>query len=360
MSQDRTEQATPKRMKEAREKGSIGSSKDLTAWLSVGAAALMLPATVGAAGDLAVSSLFGLRSVTLSPETADAPAALDAIIGGLLGVLGPLFAAVVAGIAVGVALQGGMHFKKVAPQFQQFDALKGLKRIFGTQALWEGAKALLKTAVVGIALWTVLQGLMPTLLGSGALTVSAVLEAASQGIVSLLVAAVVAGLALAGLDVLVVMRRNRKHTRMTKQEVKDENKNTEGDPLVRAQRRSRQLAMTRNRMISSVATADVVLVNPTHVAVALKYEAGKSAPRVVAKGAGTVATRIRERAMESGVPLVKDIPLARALHAGCEVGHEIPPDLYAAVAKVLAFVFALEKRSFSRGPTLGAAPITIV
>lgn len=136
---------------------------------------------------------------------------------------------------------------------------------------------------------------------------------------------------------------------MTLKEVRDENKNMEGDPLIKSQRRSRQLAMSRNRMIAAVADSDVVLVNPTHVAVALKYEPGKSAPRVVAKGAGTIATRIREEAGSRQVPMVRDIPLARALHASCELGQEIPPDLYNAVARILAFVMALKSRGSAAG-----------
>jgi flagellar biosynthetic protein FlhB len=131
--------------------------------------------------------------------------------------------------------------------------------------------------------------------------------------------------------------------------VRDESKNSEGDPLVKGQRRSRQLAMSRNRMIAAVGTADVVLLNPTHVAVALKYEPGRSAPRVVAKGSGEVAAKIRERAAAARVPMVQDIPLARALHAACEVGHEIPVELYGAVARVLAFVMNLKSRGASLG-----------
>lgn len=156
--------------------------------------------------------------------------------------------------------------------------------------------------------------------------------------------AVVAGLILAAIDVFVVMRRNRKRTRMTKKEVKDENKSSEGDPLIRSQRRSRQLAMSRNRMMAAIVDADVVLVNPTHFAIALKYEPGKSAPRVVAKGAGVIALKIRERAETDRVPIVKDIPLTRALHSACDLGQEIPVELYNAVARVLAFVLALRTR----------------
>ncbi len=118
------------------------------------------------------------------------------------------------------------------------------------------------------------------------------------------------GLVLAAFDMLMVMRRNRKQTRMTKKEVRDEHKQAEGDPHIKGQIRARQLAMSRNRMMAEVANADVVMVNPTHVAVALRYEPGTGAPRVVAKGAGHVAAKIRARATEEQVPMVQDIPLA--------------------------------------------------
>jgi flagellar biosynthetic protein FlhB len=136
---------------------------------------------------------------------------------------------------------------------------------------------------------------------------------------------------------------------MTLREFKEENKRTEGDPQVKAAIRSRQLQVSRSRMMAAVADADVVLVNPTHVAVALRYEPGKGAPRVVAKGAGALAARIRARAAEHNVPLVEDVPLARALHAACEVGAEIPEYLFTAVARVLAFVMALRRRGVSAG-----------
>jgi flagellar biosynthesis protein FlhB len=176
-----------------------------------------------------------------------------------------------------------------------------------------------------------------------------VLETAGGGISAVLQAAIVAGLAIALIDVIVVRRRNRQHTFVTKKEARDEHKNTDGDPLVKGQRRSRQLAMSRNRMIAAVPTADVVLLNPTHLAVALRYEPGRSAPRVVAKGADHVATRIRETATEAGVPMIEDKPLARALYAACEVGQEIPAELYTAVARLLAFVASLTRRASARG-----------
>ena len=247
------------------------------------------------------------------------------------------------------ALQGGIHFKKFKGKFEQFNLVTGMKRIFGMQAIWNGVKALLKTAVVGFVLYSVVQSLMPVLMTAGGFSITALLAEAGGGVATLLQFAVAAGLALAAADIFVVMRRNRKRTRMTKKEVKDENKNTDGDPLIKSQRRSRQLAMSRNRMMAAVGDADVVLLNPTHVAVALKYEPGKSAPRVVAKGAGTIAARIREEAEKKGVPMVRDVPLARALHGACELNQEIPVELYNAVARVLAFVMTLKNRGSTAG-----------
>src|SRR5690242_9383586 len=138
--------------------------------------------------------------------------------------------------------------------------------------------------------------------------------------------------------------RTQKKLRMSKQEIKEEYRQTEGDPHIRAQIRAKQMAMARQRMMTDLASADVVLVNPTHVAVALRYDPAKGAPRVVAKGAGAVAAKIREVAAEKRIPMVQDVPLARALHKACDLGSEIPPDLYNAVARVLAFVMTLKAK----------------
>ncbi|MFE4197540.1 flagellar biosynthesis protein FlhB [Paenarthrobacter sp. NPDC056912] len=348
-SQEKTEQATDKRMREVRSKGQLSRSQDLMAWLAVGAAAAMLPATIASASNAAVDQLFTVKSVIAEPDPAKAVAALEAGLGSLAGILGPLLLVVTVVVLAGSALQGGIRFKRFRAEFEHFNLLAGVKRMFGGQALWGGVKALLKTAVVGLVLYAVVQGLMPVLLTAGGLPVAGVLAAAAGGIGALIQFAVAAGLVLAAADIFVVMRRNRKKTRMSKKEVQDENKNTDGDPLIKSQRRSRQLSMSRNRMIGAIGDADVVLVNPTHVAVALKYDAGKSAPRVVAKGSGLIAARIREEAEAKGVPMVQDIPLARALHTACELGQEIPVDLYRSVAAVLAFVMSLKTRGTARG-----------
>lgn len=348
-SEEKTEQATEKRMKEVRSKGQLSTSKDLTAWLGVGGAAMMIPVTISGATQAATDQLFTIRSAVATADPAVALQALGDGLGSILSTVAPMLAVVVVAVLIGSVAQGGVHLKKLSGSYEQFNIVNGVKRVFGTRALWEGLKALLKTAVVGLVLYTAIQGLMPVLMGAGGLPVSSLLDAAGERAASMLRAAVAVGLTLAAADVFVVMRRNRKKTRMTKKELRDENRSSEGDPLIKSQRRSRQMAMSRNRMIAAISGADVVLVNPTHVAVALTYEPVKSAPRVVAKGVGTIAARIREQAETDRVPMVMDIPLARALHASCDIGQGIPVELYNAVARVLAFVMALKSRGAAQG-----------
>jgi flagellar biosynthesis protein FlhB len=191
--------------------------------------------------------------------------------------------------------------------------------------------------------------LVPTVMGSGSLPLSALVSIAANTVLNVLRYAAAAGLVMAMADYAVVRRRNNKSLKMTKQEIKDEHKSQEGDPQLKGALRSRQMAMRRNRMMADVPKADVVLVNPTHVAVALRYDASRGAPRVVAKGADHVAARIRQIAEQNRVPMVADVPLARTLHATCEVGQEIPPELYQAVATVLAFIMALARRGSTAG-----------
>ncbi len=152
-----------------------------------------------------------------------------------------------------------------------------------------------------------------------------------------------AGLVLAALDYGFQRRRVRKSLMMTRQEVRDEYRQSEGDPMTRSRIRQRQVEMSRNRMMADVAISSVVVVNPTHIAVALEYRPELGAPRVVAKGQGHIAARIREEAEKHDVPVVRDVPLARTLPAACKVGPAIPADLYEAVARLLAFVFNLTR-----------------
>lgn len=346
-SQEKTEQATPKRMKDVRAKGELGKSQDVTAWVGVGAAAFMIPSTISHATTAAEHQLLTVRSIISNPDTGKALQALQDALGSIGETILPMLVVVSIAIIASSAAQGGIHLMVPKAKFEHLNLLNGVKRTFGTQALWQGAKSLLKTAVVAVVMYAVIQSLMPVLMGSGSLPITSLLAAADGGVSSLMQFAVYAGLGLAAADVFVVMRRNLKKTRMSKKEIKDESKNTEGDPHIKGHRRSLQIAMSRNRMMASVAGADVVMLNPTHIAVALKYEPGKSAPRVVAKGSGVIAARIREEAEVHKVPMVQDIPLARALHAACELGDEIPVELYRAVAEVLAFVLQLKTRGMT-------------
>jgi len=340
-SQERTEKATPKKLKEATRKGQLGTSQDLASWLGIGAAGLVLPGIIEAATAEGAAQMLTIGTVVLDPDPQVALGALEEAMGTVLIVLAPLLIIVIITALTGSIVQGGVRLRPVTTTVDQFNFVSGMKRLFGLQAWWEGGKALMKTAVVAAVLTSVISGLVPFLASSASLPIGAVLETAVQGIARVLQAAVAAGLVLAVVDVLVVAKRNQKHTRMTLKELTDENKNAEGDPLLKAQRRARQLANSRNRMIAAVADADVVVVNPTHIAVALRYDPDHGAPRVVAKGRGLIAARIREKGEAAGVPLVRDIPLARAVHAACDVGHEIPADLYEAVARVLALVMAM-------------------
>lgn len=348
---DKTEKATPKRMRELRRDGSLQRSQDLSAWVGIAAAVLTLPMVISSGSDAAREQFASVAVLAHTPDAAVATQVLRDAMMSMMTTMAPMFGAVVVAAIVSSAAQGGLHFspKKLKPSFKGFDPVQGMKRVFGMQAWWNGVKAALKAAAIGIVLYTVVQGLVPVLLGSGAHSLESLMHTAIGGTNSLVKTAVFAGLVLAGADMLVVMKRNRKQTRMSRKEIMDEHKQSEGDPHLKAAIRSRQIAMSRNRMMAAVTHADVVLVNPTHVAVALRYEPGTGAPRVVAKGRGHVAARIRKVASDNRIPMIQDIALARALHSACELGQEIPPHLYTAVARVLAFVMALKRRGAAQG-----------
>ncbi|GIG24088.1 EscU/YscU/HrcU family type III secretion system export apparatus switch protein [Cellulomonas denverensis] len=346
---EKTEKASAQRMKEVHKEGKLSRSTDLSAWIGLAAAAITLPMVAGSAADAARDQMSAVADAIADPDAGTVTQLLFDGMGTIVGTLTPMFAVVVLAVLITAVAQGGVHVKKFKPQTQQFNPVNGMKRLFGKQSWWEGLKTLMKTAVVGVVLYTVVQGLLPKLMVSGTIPLPHILGVAGDGVTQLLRLGIAAGVLLAVIDVIVVMRRNRQHTRMSKQELKEENKRTEGDPHVKGAIRSKQMAMSRNRMMAAVADADVVIVNPTHVAVALRYQPGTGAPRLTAKGAGAVAARIRERAQEAHVPMIEDIPLARALHAACEVDQEIPAYLFTAVARVLAFVMQLKRRGAAMG-----------
>jgi flagellar biosynthetic protein FlhB len=221
--------------------------------------------------------------------------------------------------------------------------------MFGTKAVWEAVKAVAKVIVISGVVWSLARTLVPELVSSGQLPLQATVDRLRSGLTALLWTTVVTGLILALFDYAYMRHTVMKQLRMSHHEIKQEHKQSEGDPLMKGAIRSKQMAMSRNRMLSAVAEADVVLVNPTHFAVALKYEPRKGAPRVVARGAGALALKIRERAREARVPVVEDKPLTRLLYRVCDLGDEIPAELYLAVARILAFVMAAGRPSRAAG-----------
>lgn len=348
---EKTEKATPKKRKKARRDGQISNTHEVGSWIGLLVATFLIPSLVQKMMDNATQTLVEAGAVIRNTDTAHAvKAATSAFTAAAKSVL-PLGALIAVIALVSVALQGGLWLspRLLKPKFSRLNPLSGLKRMFGPHGWWALVKALLKTSALALVVWMSVRGLVPTLMGAGALPLSALLDEATTATLGMLRYAATGGLVMATADWVVVHRRNAKQLKMTKQEIKDEYKSQEGDPHVRSHRRARQIAMRRNRMMSDIPTADVVLVNPTHVAVALRYEPQRGAPRVVAKGADHLAARIRAIAEEHRVPMVADVPLARTLFAACDVGQEIPPDLYKAVATVLAFIMTLRRRGSSVG-----------
>jgi flagellar biosynthesis protein FlhB len=346
---ERTEKPTPKKIKESRKEGQVPRTPEFGAWASMLGFALLLHSLAGWGIDSVRELLIRSTAVVGDPSTDDALVLLhDGSVTGLLMSVALGSGVLVIGVLAGAG-QGGIHLatKTLKPKWSRLNPLQGAKRLFGPHALWEGVKVLLKSAVVAVLVWRGIQGLLP--LVGGLVPMAVAVQLVAEQITAMIRDVAVAGLLTAAADYAVQRRRIGKQIKMTKHEVKQENKQSEGDPLVRSAIRSRQLAAARNRMMADVPKADVVLVNPTHVAVALRYESDKGAPRVVAKGAGAIATKIRQRAHEARVPLVQDVPLARALHSACEVGHEIPAPLYQAVAQVLAYVLSRKSQGLAAG-----------
>lgn len=344
---DKTEQATPKRKRESRRKGQIAKSQDLTGWAGLLVGLYLLPLTVGRIGGVVSGSLSNLHSFNdaLSPEAT--VALLGATLRDTFIAAMPLMAAA-AGVSILSSLgQTGLmlSFKPLVPDFKRVNPKSGFKRLFSVRSLWETFKQLLKIVIIiGIA-WPRVLGLIETLVGRGHLSLSASLPAVGGAVLSLAqtVAWTVFLLSLA--DYGYQRSQHRRDLMMTKQEVRDEFKNAEGDSSIKARMRAMQRGMARNRMIADMGDADVVITNPTHISVALRYDPERGiAPRVLAVGAGSLAARIRERAEEASIPVVEAKPLARALWRACDVGDEVPVLLYEAVAKVLVFVQRLDRR----------------
>jgi flagellar biosynthetic protein FlhB len=348
---EKTEKPTPKKLKDARKEGQIPRTQELGTWAGIAAASVLMPMLAGNAYE-AVGELFvQVGAVADDPQPQRVTAMLGQALSAFLSTLMPTAVGLMVVGLVASAAQGGVTVsaKGIKPTLKKLNPFPGIKRMFGTQGIWEAAKAVIKTAALGVVVIITSSRAQALVSSAGALPISAIVSTFADSAVQMLRVVAVTGLVIAIADYVIVRVKMMKQLKMSRYEIEQEHKSSEGDPHIKGQRRAQALAMSRNRMMADVAEADVLLVNPTHVAVALKYDADKGAPRVVAKGADLVAAKLREKAAEARVPMVQDIPLARALHASCEVGQEVPPQLFTAVARVLAFVMQLGARGIRGG-----------
>jgi len=339
VSGEKTEKPTAKRRKESRKEGQVARTQELGGWASVLVFGMAMPVLLKHEFH-SVWALFQ-QSLTLTqhPTTAAALTFLGQAAKHVFIVLLAMGASV---MVIGVAsalLQGGfvLATKSVKPSAAKLNPIKGAKRIFGPQAAWEGVKMLLKSSLVGLLVYGAIRGLMP--LVGGMVPVQATIQQLSHSALGLMRNIALAGLALAAADYAMQRRRVGKQTRMSKEEVKQEHKQQDMSPQLKGRMRGKAREMARARMLGNVKKADVIVTNPTHFAVALAYRAGQNAPRVLAKGADLLAFRIRELGREHDIAIVENPPLARQLYADVEVGQEVPVQMFALVAEVLAYVW---------------------
>lgn len=340
---NKTEKPTPKKKREARKKGQIARSPEVGAWGSTLAASWLIPFVGRLAGQRVVSLFHETMGAVANPQPdAMFRIAQHGMIAVGLGVLPLSLGLLLIGVA-STAAQTGLKVSPslVKPKFERINPAKGIKKLLSPHSLQEALKQMVKLALVSWVGYRAVRAAVPRLIG---LPADRTVTATGTMAIGLVRSVAMAGLVLAVADYAMQRRRLGKTLKMTKQEIKEEHRQAEGDPNLKGAIRSRQLRMARSRMMSDVRTADAVVVNPTHVAVAIKYAAGRGAPRVVAKGAGAVAAKIRAEADKYDIPMVRDVPLARTIYKACDVGDEIPPELFEAVARLLAFIYALKTK----------------
>ncbi|MBY6276393.1 flagellar biosynthesis protein FlhB [Symbiobacterium thermophilum] len=352
---ERTEEPTPRRLRKAREEGRVARSMDLVAGLGLVAATLALRGVGGLSVSQVTGSMAGafetLSPAELTPETT-AVLLQDWVLVALRALLPIALAVMAIGVVAG-ALQTQFIFtvRTLVPRFSVLNPINGLQRIFSLRTLTEVLKGLIKLAAIGYIAYRSVRGLVPQFPNLIAQTVPVGLAAIADMVLDVMLAVGLAYLVVGVLDYGYQYWEFRRSLRMTKQEVKQEHREQEGAPELKSRQRQRmrELAM-RRRAIKEVPNADVVVTNPTHFAVALKYVPSEdTAPRVVAKGADLLAQEIKKIARAHDVPLVENRALARGLYYDVEVGRLIPPEYYQAVAEVLAFVYNLRRQSRQAG-----------
>jgi len=352
MAGERTEAPTPRRLHDLRTEGRVVRSADLNMAVSLMAAFVLLQQFGGDSLRLVRSFLerqiVELARVDLTSATAGELGRNTLLL--FLGVMAPILIFLpIIGIAVGLGQVGFLlSGKAVTPSFSRINPLQGLQRLFSTRSLVELTKTLLKAGLLTILLVNAYMQSIPTLAALASTDIRAAAPALGALALQLGFVSGAGLLVLAGLDYLYQRWDFQRSARMTREELREEMRQTEGAPEVRNRIRQLQRRMARGRMMLAVPTADVVVTNPTHVAVAIVYRSGEmGAPQVVAKGAGLVAARIKAIAAENNVPVLENKPLAQALFKYVEIGMEVPAELFQAVAEVLAYIYSLRAKSGS-------------
>jgi flagellar biosynthetic protein FlhB len=348
-SDDKTEDPTPKRRDKFREDGRVASSRDVGA-VVVGITALGLAVAWGTSWAREGQRAFAdaIRHIAEVPDdgTTALPRAIGEMGSALVHIGAPvcLVLFVVTAVA-GLVQTGGLWSNKLlTPSLDRIGFAGGLKRMFGSKTVVELGLSVLKASAIGFALWWAVADEIAELPALAAVTVDVALASIGELLARLALVALLVGSVIAALDYFIARQRIVGELKMTKQEIKDEVKQQEGDPLIRQRIRQRMRSIGRNRMLAAVRTADVVVVNPTHYAVALGYSVGQAgAPRLLAKGVDHLAAKIREEARKHGIPIVANPPVARAVYAAGKVDREIPPELYEVVARVLAYVYRMTR-----------------
>lgn len=345
MSGEKTEKATPKRRQDLRKKGVVARSMELPSAVSMLALAMILPGALRQLWNAMSNAMQIALTASGTADTGVASAVARQVLRESFSAAVPMVAVVgiSSALAAIVVTRSRPNLHVLKPKFDRVSPKSGLKRLFSLQPAVEVLKTVAKLAVLTLIAWRI---------GSGAVRSMALPHSSLGGTLAAIAEPAramflyVAGVALliGVFDAWWQRRRFNKQARMSKQDVKEEHKAAEGNPASKGAIRAAQRRLSRNRMIAAVAAADVVLANPTHVAVALKYTPGSPAPVVVAKGAGVIAARIKQEAATHDVPIIENKPLARALWRGTEVGDVIPADFYRAVAEVLAAVYTAKRR----------------
>ncbi len=343
--EDRTEAASSRRMERARSEGHVPVSREVASLAGLGVATLMLSMMGPMIGRTALARLTPMLDVS----SADPRAALQQAMMSVALLAGPLILGVAAALVIAALLQTGMVFNPAAimPDLARLSPMRGLKRIFGVRGLIEAGKSLVKLCVFGFAAYHVLASHVVELTSALMWTSGHMAERILGMLLELLFPLLGLQVVVAGADTAWARFKHGRDLRMSKQELRDESKETDGNPVIKARLRQIRMMRAKKRMLAAVPKATVVVTNPTHYAIALAYDRGiGGAPRVVAKGVDEVAARIREVASEHRIPLVPNPPLARALYQ-VELDAEIPAEHFKAVAEIIAYVWRLRSRAIA-------------